>query len=149
MTKTFCQRFVKSREKHSDKIGVCLFLLLFTFVSCVNQNPKHLIYGIWESRSEFQNVILTVSDNDLIKAEFFTKGGTSYTWSRSFVVVDEKTIIIYDQPEYPKYKVRIKFKAESGDKILRECSSTPSPEGMIPIDLPELCKYYEFRRIKE
>lgn len=153
MTKTFCQRVVESCEKHSDKITVCLFLMLFILVSCANQKPKHLLYGKWESKSGLHSVILTFGANDLLEGEIFTENKKIDTWSYKYIIVDEKTLIINTEPEYIKfrleYKLRFKFKAESENTITLECRSSPDSQGRRPIDLPGLCIFHEFRKLKE
>lgn len=154
MTNTFCQRVVESCEKHPDKIAACLFLILLTLVSCVNQESKHLIYGKWESTFSYgklepefsQHLILTISEDNFLKAERVAENGMTYNLNYQFNYVDQNTIVINTEPEY---KVRIKIKAESEKKINLECTSRPNAQGRIPIDLPELCYYREFRRLKE
>lgn len=153
MTKSFCQRVIESCEKHFDKTAICFFLILFTLVSYTNQKPKHSVYGKWESKSGLYNVILTLGDNDLLEAEVFLENKKTDTWSYKYIIVDEKTIVINTEPEYIKfrleYKLRIKIKVESEDKITLECRSRPDSQGRIPIDFSGLCNFHEFRRLKE
>ena len=131
------------------KLFIFLFLSIPAFVSCAHQQPKHFIYGKWESKTSPKNVI-TFGDNDVLKGESIDeKGNVYYRESYRFIIVDEKTVkIIYTSQ--PEYKVRIEARAQGIDEIRLDCSAQKSPDGRTMIDLDvNFCSNFEFKRVKD
>jgi hypothetical protein len=121
-----------------------LIIFLFLISSCSVPKKKHSIVGKWESTLT-PKLVLSFDENNYFKGEVQGLNGYLYKYNRQYFIFDENNVKINDYSVGQQVIIWAKI---NNDKMNFHCEYKSETNKPAIVDLPHLCNYLEFTKVK-